>query len=86
MALVNSTAICFGAAATTFAAASCGSTDHRSFALQNHFSCGNSYGSEGYKLAETYRYRQSELQHARWAMLGVAGILAQEILKPGVFW
>lgn len=32
------------------------------------------------------RYRQSELVHARWAMLGVAGILVQEIVKPGVFW
>ena len=32
------------------------------------------------------RYRQSELQHARWAMLGVAGILGQEILNPGQFW
>mmetsp|Transcript_37692 Transcript_37692/g.83943 ORF Transcript_37692/g.83943 Transcript_37692/m.83943 type:complete len:265 (+) Transcript_37692:92-886(+) len=31
-------------------------------------------------------YRQSELQHARWAMLGVAGILVQEIIKPDVFW
>lgn len=31
-------------------------------------------------------YRQAELVHARWAMLGVAGILAQEVLTPGVFW
>jgi light-harvesting complex I chlorophyll a/b binding protein 4 len=31
-------------------------------------------------------YRQAELQNGRWAMLGVAGILGQEILKPGVFW
>lgn len=31
-------------------------------------------------------YQQSELQHARWAMLGVAGILVQEVLKPSVFW
>ncbi|KAK9908712.1 hypothetical protein WJX75_001853 [Coccomyxa subellipsoidea] len=30
-------------------------------------------------------YRQAELVHARWAMLAVAGILAQEIVKPGVF-
>lgn len=32
------------------------------------------------------RYRQSELVHARWAMLGVAGVLGQEILRPDVFW
>eukprot|EP00238_Polyblepharides_amylifera_P000806 CAMPEP_0196571300 /NCGR_PEP_ID=MMETSP1081-20130531/1468_1 /TAXON_ID=36882 /ORGANISM="Pyramimonas amylifera, Strain CCMP720" /LENGTH=257 /DNA_ID=CAMNT_0041888181 /DNA_START=81 /DNA_END=851 /DNA_ORIENTATION=- len=31
-------------------------------------------------------YRQAELMHARWAMLGVAGILAQEFLVPDVFW
>mmetsp|Transcript_7523 Transcript_7523/g.22237 ORF Transcript_7523/g.22237 Transcript_7523/m.22237 type:complete len:271 (-) Transcript_7523:223-1035(-) len=31
-------------------------------------------------------YRQSELQHARWAMLGVAGILGQEIINPGQWW
>jgi len=31
-------------------------------------------------------YRQSELMHARWAMIGVAGILGQEILNPDVFW
>lgn len=35
--------------------------------------------------AMTY-FREAELQHARWAMLGVAGILAQEILRPDVFW
>ncbi len=32
------------------------------------------------------RYQQSELQHARWAMLGVAGILVQEITSPNAFW
>lgn len=31
-------------------------------------------------------YRQSELVHARWAMLGVAGIIGQEIFRPDVFW
>jgi light-harvesting complex I chlorophyll a/b binding protein 4 len=31
-------------------------------------------------------YQQSELVHARWAMLGVAGILVQEIVRPEVFW
>lgn len=31
-------------------------------------------------------YQQSELVHARWAMLGVAGILVQELVKPSVFW
>lgn len=32
------------------------------------------------------RYRQAELMHARWAMLGVAGILAQELVVPNQFW
>jgi light-harvesting complex I chlorophyll a/b binding protein 4 len=31
-------------------------------------------------------YRQAELQHCRWAMLGVAGILGAEIAKPDIFW
>lgn len=31
-------------------------------------------------------FRESELQHSRWAMLGVAGILGQEIIRPDVFW
>lgn len=31
-------------------------------------------------------YRQAELMHARWAMLGVAGVLGQEILVPDTFW
>merc|ERR1711977_684568 len=31
-------------------------------------------------------FRQSELMHCRWAMLGVAGILAQEVVRPDVFW
>jgi light-harvesting complex I chlorophyll a/b binding protein 4 len=31
-------------------------------------------------------YRQGELMNARWAMLGVAGILAQELVKPNVWW
>jgi len=31
-------------------------------------------------------YKESELVHCRWAMLGVAGILAQEIIRPDVFW
>lgn len=30
-------------------------------------------------------YKEAELQHARWAMVGVAGILGQEIVKPDVF-
>lgn len=30
-------------------------------------------------------YQQAELQNGRWAMLGVAGVLAQEIAKPDVF-
>merc|ERR1712187_18951 len=29
-------------------------------------------------------YRQAELQHARWAMLAVSGILVQSIVKPEV--
>ncbi|GAB4821458.1 hypothetical protein N2152v2_008504 [Parachlorella kessleri] len=31
-------------------------------------------------------YQQAELQNGRWAMLGVAGILGQEILNPNQFW
>ncbi|KAL6748163.1 chlorophyll a/b-binding protein domain-containing protein [Haematococcus lacustris] len=31
-------------------------------------------------------YRQSELVHARWAMLGVLGVLVQEVAVPDVFW
>jgi len=31
-------------------------------------------------------FRQSELMHARWAMLGVAGIITQEIFRPEIFW
>eukprot|EP00242_Pyramimonas_sp_CCMP2087_P004387 CAMPEP_0198202554 /NCGR_PEP_ID=MMETSP1445-20131203/5730_1 /TAXON_ID=36898 /ORGANISM="Pyramimonas sp., Strain CCMP2087" /LENGTH=270 /DNA_ID=CAMNT_0043873537 /DNA_START=39 /DNA_END=851 /DNA_ORIENTATION=- len=31
-------------------------------------------------------YRQAELVHARWAMLGVAGILGQEVFGRDVFW
>lgn len=29
---------------------------------------------------------EAERVHCRWAMLGVAGILAQEIVHPDVFW
>ncbi|KIZ02809.1 Chlorophyll a-b binding protein [Monoraphidium neglectum] len=31
-------------------------------------------------------HRQAELVHARWAMLGAAGVLGQEILNPNVNW
>ena len=31
-------------------------------------------------------YLQSERVHCRWAMLAVAGILVQEIVRPDVFW
>ena len=31
-------------------------------------------------------YKQAELQHARWARLGVAGVIGQSIITPGVFW
>merc|ERR1711959_507604 len=31
-----------------------------------------------------YWYRQAELQHSRWAMLAVLGILVQSIVKPDV--
>ncbi|KAI8475812.1 MAG: chlorophyll a/b-binding protein domain-containing protein [Monoraphidium minutum] len=31
-------------------------------------------------------YRQAELVHCRWAMLGAAGVLGQEILNPSVNW
>jgi light-harvesting complex I chlorophyll a/b binding protein 4 len=30
-------------------------------------------------------FREAELLHARWAMLGTAGVLAQEIVRPDVF-
>ena len=30
-------------------------------------------------------YREAELVHSRWAMLGVAGVLGQEIFNPSVF-
>ena len=30
-------------------------------------------------------FREAELQHCRWAMLGVAGILGQELFNPSVF-
>jgi hypothetical protein len=29
---------------------------------------------------------EAERIHARWAMLGVAGILGAEIVRPDVFW
>ena len=29
-------------------------------------------------------HRQAELQHARWAMLGVAGVVAAEVYNPEV--
>jgi light-harvesting complex I chlorophyll a/b binding protein 4 len=31
-------------------------------------------------------FAESERVHARWAMLAVAGILVQEIVKPDIFW
>ncbi|KAL4440684.1 hypothetical protein ABPG77_000393 [Micractinium sp. CCAP 211/92] len=31
-------------------------------------------------------FAEAERVHARWAMLGVAGILLQELTKPDVFW
>jgi len=31
-------------------------------------------------------YKESELVHCRWSMLGVAGILIQELVRPDVFW
>lgn len=31
-------------------------------------------------------FAESERVHCRWAMLGVAGILAQELVRPDVFW
>eukprot|EP00775_Hariotina_reticulata_P011970 gene11970-12113_t len=31
-------------------------------------------------------FAESERVHARWAMLAVAGILAQEIARPDIFW
>ncbi|GFR41431.1 hypothetical protein Agub_g2119 [Astrephomene gubernaculifera] len=30
-------------------------------------------------------YQQAELVHARWAMLGAAGVLVQEVVKPDVY-
>nr|6IGZ_6 Chain 6, Lhca-g [Bryopsis corticulans] len=31
-------------------------------------------------------FREAELQNGRWAMMGVFGILVQELVKPDVFW
>ncbi|MEW5315864.1 MAG: hypothetical protein WDW38_007265 [Sanguina aurantia] len=31
-------------------------------------------------------FREAELQHSRWAMAAVAGILVQEVAKPETFW
>lgn len=31
-------------------------------------------------------FAEAERVHARWAMLGVAGIMVQEVLKPDIFW
>jgi hypothetical protein len=36
-------------------------------------------------LLRSFRYQQSELVHCRWAMLGVAGVLVQEVVKPDVY-
>ncbi|CAG9466741.1 unnamed protein product [Pedinophyceae sp. YPF-701] len=46
------------------------------------------YGFDPLSLGSDPEYlkiwREAELQHARWAMLGAAGVLAQEIVKPDV--
>ncbi|GMH42154.1 hypothetical protein BSKO_10073 [Bryopsis sp. KO-2023] len=31
-------------------------------------------------------FREAELQNGRWAMMGVFGILVQELVKPDIFW
>lgn len=49
-------------------------------ALRWHRACAS------YTVLTLCRFRQSELVHARWAMLGVVGVLGQEILRPDVFW
>jgi light-harvesting complex I chlorophyll a/b binding protein 4 len=40
----------------------------------------------GAKPEAMFWYRQAELQNGRWAMLGVAGILAQSIVAPDQLW
>jgi light-harvesting complex I chlorophyll a/b binding protein 4 len=39
-----------------------------------------------HKTKTKHRYRQAELVHGRWAMLGAAGVLGQEVLNPSVNW
>jgi len=31
-------------------------------------------------------FREAELQHARWAMVGAGGVMAQDLFNPGQFW
>jgi light-harvesting complex I chlorophyll a/b binding protein 4 len=39
----------------------------------------------GSKPAALKWYQQAELMHARWAMVGAAGVLAAEVVKPDTF-
>lgn len=57
------------------------------FALLCFIDRRSDYGFDPLKLGEKpenlARYREAELQHARWAMLGVAGVIAVEVTGNG---
>lgn len=44
------------------------------------------YYKQGLEVVDVQWAAESERVHSRWAMLAVAGILVQEIVKPDIFW